>query len=482
MLSALGGRLRRLVIRDEAQGALLAEVLALAWPAVLQGLLGTVMLLTDRLMLGRYAPEALGSMQVSGPVLWSSFSLMGAFGVGGLAVLGRLCGAQRYGAARRTAGTLLRLAVGLGLLTALVGLWLRDHAGLWLAAQASETVRGMSSQYMGVVFLAAPFELLGVAGTAALQGAGDTRTPMKASMVTALLNVVVTYLLCFGVGPFPEWGVLGAGIGTATAFTVHGLWMAWASTARLRSLERRGPVAGTADGAGAAGAAGAVDGAGAADGAGAPLRAVLRISGPALVERVIYHTGYLIFSSFIGRLGDAAMTAHQALLAIESLGFIAADGFGIAAGAIIARKLGAQRPDDAAQGVLLARRLGVLTLSLVGLLFLLVPGLLMTLFTDDPQVHDLGVRCLRVAAIAQPAMAFVDALSYGLRGAGDTRQPLKAAILGPVIVRLSACWFFAFTLDLGLWGIWIGTNFDWFARAIYLDRVFKRGAWRSVRL
>ena len=525
-------RLLRLLARDPAEHALAREVVGLAWPAVLQGLVGTVMLFTDRLVLGRYADDALGSMQVSGAVLWSAFNLMGAFGVGTLAVAGRQCGAGDWAAARATARGVLRLAVVLGVVLAGIGMWLREPAGLWLAPEASPAVRAQASSYMGVVFLAAPFELLAVAGAALLQGAGDTRTAMRAAWLAAALNLGLTSGLTFGLWGLPELGVVGAAIGTSAAFAVQGLWVALGArrlfaarqdarrvptappasamasvpalpineSARLPSLPNAELAALSVGPAGvpaelAEGPDSKADSPGASE-AGPPaaglaearqsslpaLGAVLRVSGPTLVERIIYHGGYLVFSSFIGRLGDAAMTAHQALLAIESLGFIAADGFGIAAGAIVARKLGARDPQGAERGARLAQRLGFGVLCGVGLFFLLAADVLVGLFTDDPTVQVLGARCLRVAVVAQPLMALVDALAYALRGAGETRTPLRAALVGPVLVRLSACWFFTFQLDLGLLGIWLGTNFDWGVRAVWLERAFARGAWKTVKV
>ena len=77
---------------------------------------------------------------------------------------------------------------------------------------------------------------------------------------------------------------------------------------------------------------------------------IFRVAGPAFAEKAVFHTGYLIFAIFIGHLGSEAMTAHQALMAIESLGFIGAGAFGVAAGALVAQKLGADRPDDDGRG------------------------------------------------------------------------------------------------------------------------------------
>lgn len=52
-----------------------------------------------------------------------------------------------------------------------------------------------------------------------------------------------------------------------------------------------------------------------------------------------------------------------------------------------------------------------------------------------------------------------------------------AALLGPVVMRLAACWFFAWYLEMGLVGFWIGTMLDWYVRAVWTGVAFWRRRW-----
>ena len=79
-------------------------------------------------------------------------------------------------------------------------------------------------------------------------------------------------------------------------------------------------------------------------------------------------------------------------------------------------------------------------------------------------------------------MAITDAYAGALRGAGDTKTPMIAAIGGPLLIRLSACYFLAYTCGLGLMGIWIGSTLDWLLRSAYLIYVFRQGKWKHIRV
>lgn len=440
---------------------LFREVWDLVVPVVLQGLVITVVFFTDRLLTGQYSDVALASMQISGPLLWSLFSVFSAFTAGTMAIIGRAVGAQEPERARKALSSILlfSLVVGLVVMGACLQLrpWFANHLA---GGPDAAAVQAEAIAYMGVVFWALPQNLILVTGVTALQADGDTRSPMWFSIAQGTLNLFLSWALLWGHGPFPEMGIVGAGIGTLASFTIGAvlvlgtLWFRRGNVT-LRPLTRPSIEA---------------------------LRPILRLTGPAFGEKMLFHTAFIIFAAFVGHLGQAAMTANQALIAIESLGFIVASGFSVASASLIAQKMGANRVDEAEEVGWISAGLGTLTLGSIGALFWFFPGPLIEAFTDDPAIVAMAIPCLRLAAIVQPLMAICEALAGGLRGAGDTRSPMIAALIGPAIIRLSACWFLAFKLELGLIGVWYGTSLDWLFRVIFLVVVYKRGRWKLIKI
>jgi putative MATE family efflux protein len=429
---------------------------------MLHGLVVTVVFFTDRLLLGRYSPSALATMGITGPVLWGVSSVFSVFTVGLLAMVGRHVGADRRDRAR----ALMTRALGLaGLLGAAVGAlgWLSaDQVAAWLtdAERTSQGVRDGGAAYLRTCFPVFPLLFGAFAVASSLQGAGDTRTPMVAGIVGGVSNLAISWVLIFGHLGLPEWGVQGAAVGSAAAFTLESLVLLVAPLRRRAAL-RYGPAVARTPG---------------------DVAETLRVMLPTFGERALFHVGFFGYTALVGRLGDASMAAHQAIIAIESISFVAADSFGIAAGALAAQKLGAQRPDLAWWSARQSVTIATCVLLGTGALFAAFPEAWLQLFGPDDEVLRIAIPCLMVAALAQPLMGFYDAAAGVLRGAGDTRTPMWTALVGPLLIRVPVCWFLAYGLEWGLVGIWVGTNIDWVVRCLWIGHGFLRRRWLSITL
>lgn len=443
------------------ESPLAKQVWSLAWPAIAHMLLVTLAFLVSRALLGRYSATALASMQISGSLTWTIYSVFTAASAGTLAVVARSVGAGDREAAAKAARASLVLAGLIG--TAIVVPMLVANGALLRALfpKAGAAVIEQSSAYLHIVLPVMPLAFIEAMAAASLQGAGDTRTPLYVATVGNVINLVLSAALIFGRFGLPELGVRGAAVGTAATMSIEGLLLGAALMSKRSPLPVR-----TAS----------------LEGSMKELARVLRVSGPAFAERVLYHSGYMGFVAIIGLLGAASMAANQALSSIEAVCFLSADGFGIAAGAIVAQKLGARRPSEAARAGLIAAGMAVALLSFFGLLFAVAPRVLVRSFTNDPAIMAIAERSLLVTAAAQPFMAFSMVVGMGLRGAGDTRTVLAVTTVCAVVVRLCATWLFAIELGYGLVGIWLGSTADWIVRSALLAVAYARGRWRRIEV
>ncbi|MDB4993439.1 MAG: efflux family protein [Myxococcaceae bacterium] len=439
----------------------------LAFPAILHSLLQTFVFVVDRVMLGHHADVSLAAMQIAGPLEWSVWSIFAAFEVGTIARVGRHVGAGRPDEARRAAWVSFCLAAVMGSLVALASPFVVLHLHDFAPRSSPEAIAA-ARDYLQITLAASPMVFIGVTAIAVLQAGGDTRTPLVIGAFVNAIHIPLNRVMILGAFGLPALGPRGCAMSTAFTFTLQaGLAiLALSRRGRAVSLHRTESMKSA--------------GLGRRSGLGAEAKEVMRIGAPAFVERVLYHAGYVGFVLIIALLGDRAMAANQALISAESICFLSADGFGIAAAALVAQKLGAERPDEAEASARIAAFYAIGLLSTAGLAFLAFRSLILSAFTTDPAIVAVGAAAVPILALAQPFMAIGTVLGQSLRGAGFTRDVLVVSAISALGVRIATTWLFAIVLGMGLTGVWLGSTCDWVARTILLVIVGRVRA-RSLR-
>ncbi len=453
------------------RSAIVREVLRLTGPAVLTSFLQTLVFLVDRILLGRYSEQALASMQVQGPLLWSLWGVFTGLLVGTVPLVARAVGARDMERARAVARAALLLALSLGLVVAL-GCGIFSGPIVALLGPDSLELRSLSQRYIVIALCGFPQMFVATTAAFVLHGTGNTRTPFIVGVLSNGVNIATSMALVFGfsLGPLsvPSLGVSGAAIGSALAFTVEAVLL-------LRALR---------DPSGALALSPLFRAPG--ELARRARRDLVRVSTPALLERVVIHGGYLAYASVVTALGPLVMASNQALITLESICFLSADGFGIAAATVVGQALGRRDPGEARFGGIVAMSLCTLALTSLGLAIWASGSLTLGLFvpagTDGSALIAEASRALPWLALSQPFMAVAVVLAQALRGAGDTRSPVVAAVVGGFAVRVGLAWWLGTRLGLGVRAVWIASAVDWMVRTAWLASVFTAGRWTRIKL
>jgi len=190
----------------------------------------------------------------------------------------------------------------------------------------------------------------------------------------------------------------------------------------------------------------------------------------------------LIYVRFIVGYGTVAFAGYQVGMRVLSLSFIPNMGFSTAAAALIGQNLGARREREAKQSGWVCLWWAMLSMCLLGVVFLVFSRQLAAFFVTDPEAIEAAALFIRIVAYCQPGMATYFTLAGALRGAGDTRSPLLIALLGMYCFRIPAAWFLTQFFDVGLLTVFALLFGDYLIRIVCILLRYARGKWLKTKL
>jgi len=195
--------------RDLTSGPIGRNLLLFSLPIlggnVAQSLNGSV----NAVWIGRYLGEdALTAAANANNIMF--FLIGSVFGIGMAAtiLIAQAIGARDIVQARRAMGSSATFFIGLSVLIAAGGWWLAPHLLGWMDTPAPSLP--LAEAYLRVIFLAMPALYAFAFLSAALRGAGDSRTPFQFLLAAVVLDIAFNPLLIFGIGPFPQLGIAGS--------------------------------------------------------------------------------------------------------------------------------------------------------------------------------------------------------------------------------------------------------------------------------
>ena len=426
----------------------LAVIIALAWPTMLEQLMQTTVQYIDTAMVGALGTQAMAAVGATATVNWLVNSTVSALGVGFLSYIAQAIGAKDPDRARRASGQAVMTVLVVGTLLTLLTTGLSGLVPVWMRVDAG--IRQTASRYFLILYTPMLFRSASILFGTVLRAAGDTKTPMRAGLIVNAINIVLNFFLIYSpravsIGehslfiPGAGWGVLGAAVASAAAYTVGGIiisvmfWKHPVISPRGQSL-RPDPWI---------------------------LRPWFRVALPNMLQRFATSFGYVVFASMINSLGDVSTAAHTIANTVESAFYIPGWGMQTAAATLAGNAWGArdEKKLRSLAGTVLPLEVGMMLVS-GGLLFLFAPQL-MRLFSRDTEVIALGAAVLRMVAVSEPFYGVPIVLEGIMQGVGKTVAPFIYNTLGMWGVRIVGTWLCTQRLGFGLvsaWGCMIGHN------------------------
>lgn len=428
-------------------------MLRLAWPLVVAELGWEAMGVVDTMMLGRLpnSAVAIGAASIANVL----FIAVGLFGGGMLFGLDTLV-SQSFGAKRMDdchrslfAGTQLALVISPVLMAML---WL--CGALLPGSRVDAAVVAETIPYLHAVTWGIPFLLLYFAFRRYLQ-AMDLVKPITVAIITAnVVNLGGNWLLIHGNLGFPALGISGSGWATTLARLYLAAFLAGCIVYHDRKF-RTGLW-----------------------------RTRLFFDGERWRQLLVlglpagFHVGMevAVFAAatvLAGWLGALPLAAHQIALNTVSTTFMVPLGISAAAAVRVGQALGRRDPAGASHAGWTAIALGAAFMSASAITLLLIPRVIVRVFTPDAALIETGAQLLAIAAFFQLFDGIQVVATGALRGTGETRIPMFAALVCYWLVGLPLAYYLAFPLGWGARGLWIGLSASLIAMGSFLIFVWR---------
>lgn len=452
--------------RSIVEGPIRGAVWKLAWPTMLQNIIGGLQGLVDHIMVGRFVGyegnAAIGvSWQIFIVVIVFISSLFTGMGV----LVARFAGANEPEKVNRTVYQAFLTSMGLVLLV-LAPIGYMASPMLLELVNATPGVQAEALSYLRIMFVFSfgmlTFFMLG----GALRSAGDAQTPLRLGIVLTILNITLNVILIRGLGPIPSFGTTGAAMGTVIAggiisvFAIFELFSGKWVVRFHRGMNWRPDWE--------------------------IIGQLFRFGLPTGIQGVAMNVGGVFLLAFIGSLTMSAQAQAAYVVSYSQLfSFITWTSVGImgATAAVAGQNLGAGRPDRTAQAVRTAAGYGLFLAATIGLAFLFIPNLLLGIFgMEDPIVRGLGVQLLRYLAVSGLFVTVALAYTGGLQGTGDTRSPMYISFISQIFIPLGMCFLIQTFSTLDPAEIWLAIVLGHLTRAILSYSIFKREGWRDIRV
>lgn len=439
----------------------------IAWPAVVEGVLLSIINSIDTMMVGTMGAAAIAAVGLTSQPRMILLMLIQSLCAGTTAVVARRKGAGDQNSANACLHQSLTIAMLLALLMAFIGY--TAAYPLMRFSGANEDTIEMAVTYFRVICLALPFNGLTMCICAGMRAIGQTRITMTTNIIANIVNVIGNFLLINGNFGFPKWGIFGAAFATAFGtfvssmialkFALNKEGYLRLQFRKLLQFDRR------------------------------TFRSLISVGSSTVAESVFLRIGFLINNKLIAGIGTAAFAAYQIVSQIAGLSFTVGDGLATAGASLVGQSLGAKRYQTAVGYVKVTRRLSIFTSIILMFLFFFLRNHLPLLFTDEPEVIS-GVALAFIVVVFGVSPQNGRVVYAGcLRGAGDVKFVAMCALISVAIVRPLLTYFFCYPMDvafpmlqMAVCGPWLAFDIDAYIREFLMMQRVNSGKWTQIKL
>lgn len=439
---------------DYTSGSISDAVILLAIPMILELSLESVFAVVDMFFVSRLGANAIATVGLTESVITIIYSISIGIATGATAVVARRIGEKNPEGAAHAGAQSLLLGVGASLIISAFGAYYASDILRLMGASPEVIAEG--TIFTRIMMGGSSVILLLFLINGIFRGAGDAAMAMKSLWIASGVNIVLCPIFIH------LWGIKGAAIATVAGRTAGVIYQC------IHLFDGRGVLKFTRqhfwfD---------------------APvIKTLMSIAWPASVQFMIGSGSWIILTWLVAQSGGTAASAgYQIAFRCFVFFFLPAWGLSNAAATLVGQNLGAKEIERAKQSVYMTNKFTTYVMTLFMLLFIFLPGPMVSMFTRDPDVARYGIEAMQWIGAGFIFFGIGMVMTQALNGAGDTRGPTWMNFIAFWAFQTPASYFLVKHMNMGPKGAILVTPFAHGLLALMAWWTFRRGRWQETKV
>jgi len=445
---------------DFTTGSIRRAVLLLAIPMMLEMMMESVFALVDLYFVGHlenssYAVQTVGLTE---SVLTVLYSIAIGMSMAATATVARRVGEKDPVAAAKAGMQAIIVALAVNVVLAVLG-YIYATDILILMGSSVESAQ-FGTPFIRITLGGSFVIILLFLFNGVFRGAGNAAIAMKSLWIANIANIILCPLLINGWGPVRAFGLTGAAIATTIGRSCGVIYQAYnlfngkgmlkiIASYFIPDVQQ--------------------------------IKALVKIAAPGVLQFVIASCSWIFLAQLVATTGgDEGSAGYQSALRIMMFFMLPAWGLSNSAATLVGQNLGAKKEDRAERAVIVTAKFNIIYMGTIMVVTLLAADHLMWFFTNNPHVHDIAVKAIRILSAGYIFYGIGMVLINAFNGAGDTATPTWVNFFGFWLFQIPMAFLLAKHFGLGPTGVFMAIPIAETCMAIASVILFKRGRWKRV--
>jgi putative MATE family efflux protein len=434
------------------------KLVSLAWPLFIETALIMLIGSVDTIMIARFSNDASGAVGVGNQVIGLINLVFMIVSVGTSILVSQFIGAKLQTKVSQVTILSLLLNVILGILGMAVILLFNEM--LLKLLQLDSDLLEYGKTYVRIVGLASIFQAITFSAGAIIRSYGFTKIGMKASLTANIINVILNYLLIYGVPllNIPSMGVAGAAIATFISKLINCiilLIILFKVIDRNLSLKLLSPFPQKI------------------------LRDILKIGLPSVGENMSYSMSQLVITGFVTSIGTIALNTKTFYSTIAMFIYAFTVAVANASSIMVGNLTGSNQQEESYHLGIYSMKFSMIVTLLINIIFAFFIVPLISIFTDNQSIITLAKTIVLLDIGLEVGRSINIMFGATLKASGDIRFPVFFAIIISWTIMIPLGYLLGIYYGFGLIGIWIALSVDEIIRGIILTFRWLSKKWQN---